>query len=151
MTVWKGLARPVLSNPLGRAQQASKLSKIFADPGMYDSSRGKKFEEWWTCIHAWQDKNFTTLTGIAGICTVLSRMVGGDTGTFAHAQLNKMIRGKKWTQQELTALVEGNIQSTNEKGWNKKALSSLKQGSTPMDTFITRFNTFQALAKYPED
>ena len=39
------LARPASSNPLGAAQ-APKLSKIFADPGMYDSSRGKKFEEW---------------------------------------------------------------------------------------------------------
>ena len=30
-------------------------------------------------------------------------------------------------------------------------MSSLKQGSTPMNMFITRFNTFQALAQYPED
>ena len=28
-------ARPALSNPLGMASQAPKLSKIFADPGMY--------------------------------------------------------------------------------------------------------------------
>ena len=63
-------------------------------------------------------------------------MVGGDTGTFAHAQLNKMIGEKKWTWQEFTALVEGNFQSSNEKDWNRKALSSLKQGSMPMDTFI---------------
>ena len=30
-------------------------------------------------------------------------------------------------------------------------MSSLKQGSTPIDTFIRRFDTFQALAQYPED
>ena len=47
------LARPASSNLLGRVQQAPKLSKIFADPGMYDSSRGKKFEEWWTHICTW--------------------------------------------------------------------------------------------------
>ena len=52
---------------------------------------------------------------------------------------------------EFTALVEGNFQSSNEKDWNRKALSSLKQGLILMDTFITRFNTFQALAQYPED
>ena len=144
------LARPVSSNPLGGAQ-ASKLSKIFADPGMYDGFRGKKFEEWWTCIHAWQDENSTALAGAAGIHAVLSRMVGGDTSTFAHAWLNEMIGEKKWTWQEFTALVEGNFQSSNEKDWNRKALSSLKQGSTPMDTFITRFNMFQALAQYSED
>ena len=88
---------------------------------------------------------------ITGIRAMLSRMVGGDTGTFAHAQINEMIGGKKWTWQEFTALVEGNFRSSNEKDWNRKALLSLKQGSTPMDTFITRFNTFQALAQYPED
>ena len=90
------LARPVSSNPLGGAQ-APKLSKIFADPRMYDSSRGKKFEESWTHVHAWQDENSTTLTGAASIHAVLSRMVGGDAGIFAHAWLNEMIGGKKWT------------------------------------------------------
>ena len=90
------LARPASSNPLGGAQ-APKLSKIFADPGMYDGSRGKKFEEWWARIHAWQDENSTALTGSAGICAVLSRMIGRDASTFAHAQLNEMIREKKWT------------------------------------------------------
>ena len=40
------LARPVSSNLLGGGQQTFKLSKIFADPGTYDGSRDKKFEEW---------------------------------------------------------------------------------------------------------
>ena len=103
------LARPASSNLLGEAQ-APKLSKIFADPGTYDGSRGKKFKEWWTRIHVWQDENSTALTGAAGIHAVLSRMVGGDASTFAHPQLNEMIGGKKWTWQEFTALVEGNFQ-----------------------------------------
>ena len=112
------LARPASSNPLGGAQ-APKLSKIFADPGTYDGgSRGKKFEEWWTCIHVWQDENSTALAGAASICAVLSRMVGGDAGTFACARLNEMIGEKKWTWQEFTALVEGNFWSPNEKDWN---------------------------------
>ena len=118
---------------------------------MYDGSRGKKFEEWWTRVHAWQNENSAALAGAASIHAVLSRMVGRDASTFACAQLNEMIRGKKWTWQEFTALVKGNFWSSNEKDWNRKALSSLKQGSTLMDTFITRFNTFQALAQYPED
>ena len=99
----------------------------------------------------WQDENSTTLTGAASIHAMLSGMVGGDTGTFACAQLNEMIGRMKWTWIEFTALVEGNFQSTNKKDWNRKALSSLKQGLTLMDTFITRFNMFQALAEYPED
>ena len=144
------LARLVLSNLLGGAQ-ALKLSKIFTDPEIYDGSRAKKFEEWWTCVCTWQDENSTALAGAAGICTILSRMVGRDAGTFACAQLNEMIREKKWTWQEFTALVEGNFRSSNEKDWNWKALLSLKQGSTPMDMFITRFDMFQALAQYPED
>ena len=78
-------------------------------------------------------------------------MVGKDAGTFAYAQLNKMIREKKWTWEEFTTLVKGNFWSTNEKDWNRKALLSLKQGLTLMDMFITRFDMFQALAKYLED
>ena len=144
------LARPASSNPLGGAQ-TPKLSKIFTDPGTYDGSRGKKFEEWWTRVRVWQDKNSTALAGAAGIRAVLSRMVGRDASTFAHAQLNDMIRGKKWTWMEFTALVEGNFWSSNEKDWNRKALSFLKQSSTLMDMFITRFDTFQALAQYLED
>ena len=135
------LTRLASSNLLGGAQ-APKLSKIFADPETYDGSRGKKFKEWWTCVCAWQDENSTALAGAASICAVLSRMVGEDTGTFAHAWLNEMIGGKKWTWQEFIALVEGNFQFSNEKDWNRKALSSLKQGSMPMDMFITRFSTF---------
>ena len=108
------LARPASSNLLGGAQ-APKLSKIFTDPRTYDSSRGKKFKEWWTCIRVWQDKNSAALAGAAGIHTVLPRMVGGDTSTFAHARLNEMIGEKKWTWTEFTALVEGNFRSSNEK------------------------------------
>ena len=100
------LARLASSNPLGGAQ-APKLSKIFVDPGTYDGSRGKKFEEWWTRVCVWQDENSTALTGAAGICAMLSRMVGGDAGTFACARLNEMIGGKKWTWQEFTTLVKG--------------------------------------------
>ena len=74
------LARPASSNLLGGAQDP-KLSKIFADPGMYDGSRGKKFKEWWTHVHAWQDENSTALAGAAGICGMLSRMVCGDADT----------------------------------------------------------------------
>ena len=119
------LARLASSNLLGGAQ-APKLSKIFADPETYDGSRGKKFKEWWTCVCAWQDENSTAFAGAASICAVLSRMVGEDTSTFAHAWLNEMIGGKKWTWQEFIALVEGNFQFSNEKDWNRKALSSLK-------------------------
>ena len=144
------LARPVSSNLLG-GQQTPKLSKIFTDPGTYDGSRGKKFEEWWTCVHVWQDENAAALAGVASIHAVLSNMVGRDTSTFAHAWPNKMIRGKKWTWQEFTTLVKSDFWSTNEKDWNQKALSTLRQGLTPMDMFITRFDIFQALAEYPED
>ena len=80
------LARLASSNLLGGAQ-APKLSKIFADPETYDGSRGKKFKEWWTCVCMWQDENSTAFAGAASICAILSRMVGGDTSTFACAQL----------------------------------------------------------------
>ena len=60
------LARPASSNLLG-GQQTPKLSKIFTDPRTYDSSREKKFKEWWTRVHVWQDENSTALAGTAGI------------------------------------------------------------------------------------
>ena len=62
------------SSITGTAPKSPKLSKIFADP--YNGSRGKKFKEWWTCIHTWQKENATILTGAAGMCTMLSRLVG---------------------------------------------------------------------------
>ena len=49
-------------------------------------------------------------------------MVGRDTGTFAHAELNEIIGGKQWTWVEFTNLMEGNFQSTNKKDWSQKAL-----------------------------
>ena len=61
---------------------------------------------------------------------MLSRMVGRDAGTFARAQLKKMIRGKKWTWTEFTTLVEGNFWSTNEKDWNRKTTSWNEDKST---------------------
>ena len=40
-----------------RAPSEPKLSKIFSDPGNFDSSPGKKFEEWWTRVHSWRHEN----------------------------------------------------------------------------------------------
>ena len=36
-----------------RAPSKPKLSKIFSDPGNFDGSPGKKFEEWWTRVRSW--------------------------------------------------------------------------------------------------
>ena len=81
---------------------------------MYNGSRGKKFEEWWAHVHAWQSENATILQGAASIHTILSRMVDEDARTFACAQLKEMIREKQWTWAEFTTLVEGNFWSTND-------------------------------------
>ena len=117
------LARLAGSSSLtGVASKSPKLSKIFANPRAYDGSRGKKFKEWWTHVHAWQNENATILTGATSSHTILSRMVGRDTGTFAHAELNEIIGGKQWTWVEFTDLMEGNFQSTNKKDWSQKAL-----------------------------
>ena len=107
------LTRPAGSSMLRVALKSPKLLKIFADPGMYDGSRGKNFEEWWTCVHTWQSENAAILQGAASIHTVLSRMVGRDASTFACAWLNKMIRGKQWTWAEFTRHQLANCQKAS--------------------------------------
>ena len=36
-----------------RAPSEPQLSKIFSNPGNFDGSPGKKFEEWWTRVRGW--------------------------------------------------------------------------------------------------
>ena len=44
-----------------RAPSEPKLSKIFSNPGNFDGSPGKKFEEWWTHVPSWRHENAAAL------------------------------------------------------------------------------------------
>ena len=111
-----------------RAPSEPKLSKILSDPGNFDGSPGKKFEEWWTCVHSWRHENATALPDRKAIPAVLSRMVGERAGDFARSQLNAILRGVGETDwDDFSTLVEKHFRSTNEKDQNWLALRNLKR------------------------
>ena len=102
-----------------RAPSEPKLSKIFSDPGNFDSSPGKKFEEWWTHVCSWQHENAAALPDRKAISAVLSHMVGGRAGDFARSQLNAILRGVGETDwYDFSTLVKKHFRSTNEKDQN---------------------------------
>ena len=106
-----------------RAPSEPKLSKIFSDPGNFDGSPGKKFEEWWTRVRSWRHENAAALPDQKAISAMLSRMVGGRAGDFARSQLNAILRGVGETDwDDFSTLVEKLFRSTNEKDQNRLAL-----------------------------
>ena len=79
------LAMPAAApaGPAGVAPAQPRLSKIFSDPGNFDGTCRKKFEEWWTRVCGWIAENSAALPTDKAIPAVLSRMVGGTAGDFA--------------------------------------------------------------------
>ena len=134
-----------------RAPPEPKLSKIFSDPGNFDSLPGKKFEEWWTCVRSWRYENTAALPDRKAISAVLSCMVGGRAGDFARSQLNAILRGVGETDwDDFATLVEKHFRSTNEKDQNWLVLRNLKQKDHPMEAFLLKFENYALLADYDE-
>ena len=134
-----------------RGSSEPKLSKIFSDPGNFDGSPGKKFEEWWTCVRSWRHENAAALPDRKAISAVLSRIVGGRAGDFARSQLNAILRGVGETDwHDFSLLVEKHFRSTNEKDQNRLALRNLKQKENPMEAFLLKFENYALLAEYDE-
>ena len=134
-----------------RAPSKPKLSKIFSDPGNFDGSPGKKFEEWWTRVRGWQHENTTALHDQKAISAMLSCMVGGRASDFARSQLNAILRGVGETDwDDFSTLVKKHFRSTNEKDQNWLALWNLKQKEQPMEVFLLKFENYTLLADYDE-
>ena len=134
-----------------RAPSEPKLSKIFSDPGNFDGSPGKKFEEWWMCVCSWRYENTAALPDRKAISTVLLRMVGGRAGDFARSQLNAILRGVGETDwDDFSALVEKHFRSTNEKDQNRLALQNLKQKDHLMEAFLLKFENYALLVNYDD-
>ena len=144
------LAMPASRPSAGtRAPAEPKLSKIFSDPGNFDSSPGKKFEEWWTHVCSWQHENAAALPDRKAISTVLSHMVGGRASDFARSQLNAILRGVGETNwDDFSLLVEKHFQSTTKKDQNWLALWHLKQKGHPMEAFLLKFENYALLTDY---
>ena len=68
--------------------QTAKISKLLADPGSFDGSMSK-FKEWWAKVKAWQAENHLAMPANTDkpVCTVLLRLEGSKTGSFARMRL----------------------------------------------------------------
>ena len=141
------MARPSVGHAI--APSEPKLSKVLSDPGTFDTACRKKFEEWWTCVHAWRHENAATLLGQKGICTMLSHMVGGSANDFTRGHLNTILCSvgeDDW--DDFTLLVEKHFRPTNKKDKNRLSLWNLKQKGHPMDVFLLKFENYTLLADY---
>ena len=147
------LAMPAAApaGPAGVAPAQPRLSKIFSDPRNFDGTCGKKFEEWWTCVHGWIAENSAALPTNKAILAVLSCMVGSTAGDFAHSHLNALLRGTgPRTWPAFTELVEKHFQSTNEVDQNHAWIRDLKQKNHPMEAFLLKFENYALLANYAD-
>ena len=142
---------PAPAGPAGAAPAQPRLSKIFSDPGNFNGTRGKKFEEWWTRVRSWIAENAAALPADKAIPAVLSRMVGGTAGDFARGHLNVLLRGtgpRMWPA--FAELVEKHFRSTNEVDQNHAWIRDLKQKNHPMGAFLLKFENYALLANYED-
>ena len=147
------LAMPTTApgGPAGAAPAQPRLSKIFSDPGNFDGTRGKKFEEWWTRVRGWRAENAAALPADKAIPAVLSRMVSGTAGDFACGHLNALLRGTgPRTWPAFAELVEKHFRSTNEVDQNRAWIRDLKQKNHPMEAFLLKFENYALLANYED-
>ena len=125
----------------------SKKVKIFMDPGEYDGSKAK-FKEWWAKAQAWLKVNkHAILEGFQdAVRAILSRLKGLKVGPFAQVHLMQVAQGF-YTWPELVCDVEGLFCTTNKKNWTRKKLCELKQGKTPTNDFIMKWEALYLQAE----
>ena len=125
----------------------SKKVEIFTDPGEYDGSK-VKFEEWWAKLQAWLKVNeHAILEGFQdAVGAILSRLKGPKAGPFAQVHLMQAAQGF-YMWPELVCDVEGLFRTTNKKDWARKELRELKQGKTPTDDFIVKWEALYLQAE----
>ena len=139
------------AGPAGVSPVQPRLSKIFSDPGNFDGTCGKKFEEWWTHVRGWIAENSAALPADKAIPAVLSHMVGGTAGDFAHSHLNALLRGtgpRMWLA--FAELIEKHFRSTNEVDQNHAWIRDLKQKNHLMEVFLLKFKNYTLLATYED-
>ena len=110
---------------------------------------GKKFEEWWTRVRSWIAENSAALPADKAIPAVLSHMVSGTAGDFAHSHLNDLLRGtgpRTWLA--FAELVKKHFWSTNKVDQNRAWIRDLKQKNHPMKAFLLKFENYALLANY---
>lgn len=85
------------------------------------------------------------------IRAILSCMVCGQAGDFAHGHLNAILQEARETDwDEFMEAVENHFCSTNKKDQNRAYLHNLKQKGHPMDAFLLKFKNYTLLAEYDD-
>ena len=125
----------------------SKKVEIFTNPGEYDGSKAK-FEEWWAKAQAWLKVNKHAIPEGSqdAIGAILSQLKGLQAGPFAQVRLTQVAQGF-YTWPELVRDVEGLFCTTNKQDWARKELCKLKQGKTPTDAFIVKWEALYVQAE----
>ena len=125
----------------------SKKVEIFTDSGEYDGSKAK-FEEWWAKAQVWLKVNEHAIPEGSqdAVGAILSWLKGPKAGLFAQVHLTQAAQGF-YTWPELVRDVEGLFCTTNKKDWARKELRELKQGKTPTDDFIVKWEALYLQAE----
>ena len=128
--------------------QTVKISKLLADPGLFDGSMAK-FEEWWTKIKAWQAENHIAMPANTDkpVCAVLSHLEGPKAGSFARTRLEILNSGTTYTWAHMCGKWEELFRPANQNDWAQKKLRELKQGRMTIDEWIIKFQTYSQAAQ----
>ncbi|KAF9225189.1 hypothetical protein BS17DRAFT_679784, partial [Gyrodon lividus] len=119
----------------------NKKFELVADPSQYEGERAK-FNEWWMKLQVWITSNwdgFKTNQEIA--CAVWTRMKGPIAGRYAETRMNDCLAKRqpwpKW--KDLQAEVPEFFRPQTEVDWARATLQNMKQGSSWVDDYITKF------------
>ena len=107
--------------------QMAKISKLLADPGLFDGSMAK-FEEWWAKVKAWQAENHLAMPANTDkpVRAVLSHLEGPKAGSFARTRLEILNSGTTYTWARICGELEELFWPANQKNWAWKKLRELK-------------------------
>ena len=128
--------------------QTAKISKLLADPGLFDGSM-VKFEEWWAKVKAWQAENHLVMPANMDkpVRAVLSQLEGLKAGSFTRTRMEMLNVGTPYTWGQLCQEMEELFRPANQKDWARKKLREFKQGHLPIDEWIIKFQTYSQSAQ----
>ena len=128
--------------------QTAKISKLLADPGLFDGSM-VKFEEWWAKVKAWQAENHLAMPSNMDklVQAVLSRLEGPKARSFAQTRMEMLNMGTPYTWAQLCREMEELFRPANQKDWARKKLQEFKQGHLLIDKWIIKFQTYSQSAQ----
>ena len=128
--------------------QTAKISKLLADPGLFDGSM-VKFEEWWAKVKAWQAENHLAMPSNMDklVQAVLSRLEGPKAGSFAQTRMEMLNMGTPYTWAQLCREMEELFRPANQKDWARKKLREFKQRHLLIDKWIIKFQTYSQSAQ----